>query len=121
MKHPKPEIQKKQEEFLQHCPESERDYHARMFRIGNATYRYHQLAASPNEETLKVYYQEWLNGLPDNISTDMKKKGFEYCKTVFPFTRYVNERSDVGIDEWMKEHLSPEDFEFLQQQGGELA
>ena len=27
-----------------------------------------------------------------------------------PFTRYVNERTDIGMDEWMKDHLSSEDY-----------
>jgi hypothetical protein len=40
----------------------------------------------------------------------MEEKGFEYCKNVLPFTRYVNERSDIGMDDWMKEHLSEDDY-----------
>jgi len=40
----------------------------------------------------------------------MKKQGFEACKSTLPFTRYVNERRDIGMDEWMKQHLSEEDY-----------
>ena len=112
MKHPKPEIQRNQEKLLNECPEKTKDFHARLFRIGNATYRHHQLAAKPNEDSLKLSYEEWLEGLPGNISKDMREKGFEACKTIFPFTRYVNERSDIGMTEWMKEHLSQEDFKY---------
>lgn len=40
----------------------------------------------------------------------MRRLGFEGCKTMVPFTRYVNERTDIGMDEWMKDHLSSEDY-----------
>jgi len=31
----------------------------------------------------------------------MKNKGFESCKTVLPFTRYVNEKNDLGLEEFV--------------------
>lgn len=46
----------------------------------------------------------------------MKNKGFDKCKLMFTFTRYVNERTDIGMDEWMKEHLSDDDFKYFQGQ-----
>ncbi|MDR1340419.1 MAG: hypothetical protein LBK58_10260 [Prevotellaceae bacterium] len=61
---------------------------------------------------MKLYFNEWLEGLPANIKKDMKLKGFEACKRMFPFTRYVNERQDIGMGEWMKQHLSAEDYEY---------
>lgn len=111
MKHPDSECQRKQEEFLKNCPPEDREFHARLFRYGNAVYRYHQLANAPsNKDSLKLYYEEWLQGLPDNIRIDMEKKGFEKCKSIVPFTRYVNERNDMGLDEWLKKHLSEDDY-----------
>ena len=44
-------------------------------------------------------YEEWLEGLPDNVSRGMAAKGFEECRTLLSFTRYVNERHDVGMEE----------------------
>lgn len=110
MKHPNPKIQENQEDFLNRCPDDEKAFHARLFRIGNASYRYHQLAASANGADMEKYYHEWLEGLPDNVRAAMKERGFENCKTALPFTRYVNEREDIGMDTWMKEHLSEEDY-----------
>lgn len=111
MKHPDPKCQKSQEEFLRNCPPEDKEFHARLFRIGNAAYRYHQLANTPkNEDSLKLYYDEWLESLPPNISADMRAKGFEYCKAALSFSRYVNERTDIGLDEWMQRHLSDEDY-----------
>ena len=54
----------------------------------------------------------WLEGLPSNIRTAMEEKGFEGCKTALPFTRHVMERNNVGLNEWMKTHLSNDDFEW---------
>lgn len=113
MEHPDPECQKRQEDFLKECPDEEREFHARLFRYGNAVYRYHQLAALPiNKDSLELYYQEWLQGLPQNIKTDMEKKGFEYCKATLSFTRFVNERTDISMEEWLKDHLSGADYEY---------
>lgn len=109
MKHPNNNIQKKQEAFLKNCPEEERAFHAALFRIGNAAYIYHQLGTG-RTENLKLYFEEWLQGLPPKISEDMKRQGFERCQSMLPFTRYVNERNDIGMDQWMKEHLSEEDY-----------
>lgn len=109
MNHPDPQIQQNLEEFLKRCPENQRDFHAMLFRIGNATYRYHQLAASASDIP-ESYFKEWLEGLPANIRVNMEREGFERCKTMLPFTRYVNERRDIGMDDWMKEHLSEEDY-----------
>lgn len=116
MTHPDPSCQKKQKDFLEQCPEEEREFHARFFRYGNAAYRYHQLANAPkNEDSLKLYYEEWLLGLPPNIAANMEKKGFKACTTMSPFTRYVNERTDMGMDEWMKDHLSADDYEYYKE------
>jgi len=111
MVHPDKNCQKKQRDFLLQCPADEREYHARMFRIGNAAFIYHQIAASStNAVTLEIYYHDWLEGLPPAIMQSMKEQGFEACKNTLPFTRYVNERRDIGMDEWMKQRLSEEDY-----------
>jgi len=110
MVHPDEQIQKKQSDFLNQCPLSEREDHATLFRIGNASYIYHQLAHDTSVNLLESYYDEWLDGLPPNIMKRMKEQGFEKCKSMLPFTRYVNERKNVGMDEWMKEHLSEADY-----------
>ena len=110
MTHPLEKCRKEQEKFLKECTENQREFHAAIFRIGNAAYRYHRLAEETSEKILRSYYPEWLEGLPPGIKDDMKKKGFEECRTMLSFTRYVNERNDIGMDEWMKEHLSDEDL-----------
>ena len=85
-----------------------------MFRTGNAAIGYHQQAQLIHDPTLEDF-DDWLSGLPDNIRLDMQKQGFDVCKTHLPFTRHVMERRDVGIDDWMKEHLSQEDYALWEQ------
>ncbi len=114
MKHPNQKFQANQEEFIKRCPEGQKTFHEQIFRIGNAAYIYHQGAGSVSDKICEEYFQEWLEGLPENIRNEMQKKGFESCKTILPFTRYINERCDIGMDAWMKEHLSYEDYKFWQ-------
>ena len=115
MEHPLEQCRINQKEFLETCPESLRGFHAVTFRIGNATYVYHQLAYDTSDEILRTYYEEWLEGLPPGIKEDMKTKGFERGKNALPFTRYVNERNDIGMNEWMQAHLSAEDYAVYKQ------
>ena len=112
MEHPNEQQRKYQAKFLIECPAEWKEFHERIFRIGNAGYIYHQLAFETSEKTSEEYYDEWLEGLPDNIRESMKKRGFEENKYSLPFTRYVNERNDVGMKEWMKEHLSEADYQY---------
>ena len=115
MEHPVYKYRKAQAEHLSQLPEEEREYKAREFRIGNACYIYHQQAIPIQENRLIMYYKEWLEGLPPNISRHMRMLGFEACKTMIPFTRYVNERNDIGMRDWLKEHLSASDFNYWQE------
>ena len=111
MEHPNLEQRKNQKQFLQDCPEEQREFHAQMFRVGNAAVRYHQEARQVHEPTQEDF-EDWLVGLSPNMRNDMRQKGFEQCKTFFPFTRHVMERRDIGMNEWMKNHLSEGDYKF---------
>ena len=103
-----------QTDFLNQCSASQKDYHASLFRIGNAAFIYHKMAEKISVARLKKYYPEWLEWLPQTVSENMKAEGFEKCKTMFSFTGYVNEREDKSMDEWMKSNLSEEDYKFYQ-------
>jgi len=109
MEHPKKEMRENQKKMLEQLPEEMREEHARLFRLGNAAYVYHSLAAEELEPTEQDFL-EWLEALPENIRIDMKTKGFEQCKGILSFTRYVNEKNDIGMREWMRQNLSEEDY-----------
>ena len=108
VKHPLEHCNISQEQYLSICPVEDRRYHELLFTYGNAVYQYHHEAKefNPTEEDFK----EWLAGLPDNISRDMEQKGFEACKGVLSFTRYVNEKNDIGMDEYVQQRMGLEDY-----------
>ena len=108
MQHPNKEQREVQAKFLAQLPNEQRQQHARLFRFGNASYIYHKESAvlHPTEAD----FEEWLIALPEDLQSYMKNKGFELCKGVLSFTRYVMEKNDIGMDEWMKNHLSEDDY-----------
>ena len=62
---------------------------------------------SPSEEDWK----EWLGGLPDKIRAHTEQIGFEQGKRIFPFTRYVMEKNDVGMDEYVRQRMDAQDYQ----------
>ena len=108
VKHPIEECNKQQEQFLANCPPEQRRFHELLFTYGNITYRYHSDArtVNPTEED----YKEWLEGLPENVRKGMEAMGFKGCKTVLSFTRYVMEKNDIGLEEYVQLHMDAEDY-----------
>lgn len=108
MEHPNKKQREAQAKLLEELPKNEREEHARLFRFGNAAYIYHEQAETfkPTESD----FEEWLIALPKEVRKDMKMKGFESCKGVISFTRYVMEKNDIGMNEWMKNNLSEDDY-----------
>lgn len=123
MTHPDERCNQQQVAFLASCPPEEWEFHAALFRTGNAAYRYHQLAQAhePTEADCRPDdFTDWLAGLPASMRWKMAAKGFAQCKTMLPFTRFVNERRDIGMDAWMQEHLSEEDYRFWEEGAGQV-
>jgi len=109
MEHPNKEQRENQAELLARLPEEERDEHARLLRFGNAAYVYHRQAEKM--EPTKEDFDEWLEGLPKNVRSDMKMQGFELCRGILSFQRYVMEKNDIGMGEWMRRNLDKEDYD----------
>jgi len=109
MTHPDPECNRYQAEFLERCSPAQRSVHELIFKIGNATFRYHQLAKDykPNESD----WDEWIEGLEEPVRTSMREKGFEGCRMMLSFTRYVMEKNDRGLDAYLKENISQSDLD----------
>lgn len=117
MRHPNEKINQEQIELLASLSEMDREWHERIFRVGNAVYCYHLQAGGKNHDPTSVKpteedFKDWLDGLSEIVRKDMESKGFEACKAILPFTRHVLERRDIGLEEWMKKHLSEPDFEW---------
>lgn len=109
MTHPDPKCNESQAKFLSECPAEHRRFHELLFIVGNATYRYHKEARNFNP-TIEDY-EEWIEGLPENIGSAMRKEGFEKAKSVLSFTRYVLEKNDIGLEEYLERHIEPQDYE----------
>ncbi len=107
VKHPLEQMNINQENFIQNVSENEREFHELLFSYGNAVYIYHSLDIEPTLQD----FEEWLDGLDEVIRLDMQNKGFENCKSVLSFTRYVRERKDIGMEEFVKEKMGIEDYE----------
>ena len=158
MRHPIEKYNQNQAQVLASLPEDQREWMARMFRIGNATYCYYNRAKelavfdSPNQpeesaqdllewmeqqlnratdrpntesrsarELLQAYFEEYLEGLPhDGLRRAEKEGGLDKAKKSFPFRRYVLERHDIGMDEYLRQHLSEEDYAFHLENGKPL-
>lgn len=73
VKHPVPHCNTAQEATLKQLPEDQRRFQELFFSYGNATYRYHQLATE--HEPTHQDYEEWLEGLPENIAKDIQRHG----------------------------------------------
>ncbi|MFV0233922.1 hypothetical protein OBK30_12785 [Empedobacter falsenii] len=110
VKHPLEDKNIHQEKFIQNLVGQEREFHELLFSYGNAVYIYHSLEIEP---TL-VDYEEWLEGLSHPIKEEMKNRGFENCKTILSFTRYVREKRDIGMEEFVKDKMGDEEYEKYQ-------
>ncbi|HEV8514759.1 MAG TPA: hypothetical protein VGQ59_15855 [Cyclobacteriaceae bacterium] len=106
--HPDPKCVKAQEEFLAACDPNQRRFHELIFMYGNIAYRYHK-GAKEFDPTVNDWL-EWIEGLDEPMKRKFRNDGFSACKNVLSFTRYVNEKNDVGIDEYIKLHMPPEDW-----------
>ncbi len=111
-RHPLAKHHQAQLAFLRALPAEQRPYHARLFRLGNATYRYQQLAAG---EVTEEDYRDWLEGLPAKMRDAIEQEGFEKSKGILGLRRHALERRDVGYAAFMQQLLSPEDWAYEQQ------
>lgn len=64
-------------------------------------------------ELLQIYFEEYLDGLPnERFREGERTRGLEAAKRSWPFRRYVLERNDFGMDEFMRLNLSESDYAF---------
>ena len=111
-RHPLGKHHQAQLAFLGDLPDdAARAYHARLFRLGNAAYRYQQQAEG---EVTEDDFRHWLEGLPDKVRAAMEREGFEKNKTALPLRRHTLERRDVGYDAFVRSMVSAEDWAYEQ-------
>jgi hypothetical protein len=108
-RHPFKKNHQAQLEFLRSLPEGMRAYHARLFRLGNAAYRYQQLAEG---KVTEEDFQDWLAGLPEKMRHVVAREGFKNSKSVLGLRRHALERRDLGYDAFMQATVSAEDWAY---------
>jgi hypothetical protein len=111
--HPLERLHQRQVQQLREFPAGERAPQAQLLRIGNAAYRYHQLA---QDRLTEAEFAHWLVGLPSRMQQAMVTAGFEAAHSSWAFRRHVLERHDVDYAAFMQELLSAEDWAFCQRQ-----
>jgi hypothetical protein len=109
MTHPDPACNEAQDKFLAECSPETRRHHELMFTIGNATFRYHMEAKKFNPT--EADWNEWLEGLPVSMAIHMRNEGFEDGKRVLSFTRYIMEKNDVGLEEYLRKNVDPKIYQ----------
>lgn len=107
MEHPNEAQRIAQQKFLGNLEQPDKDFHARMFRIGNATYHYYG-QNEPSEQD----YLSWLEGLQEPMKSGMSKKGYEACRNMLSLKRHSLELRDLGLDAFMKKNLSTDDYKW---------
>lgn len=111
--HPLAHLHQQQVQQLRALSASERAPHAQFLRIGNAAYRYHQLA---QDLLTEAAFAHWLTGLPARMQQAMTTAGFAAARSSWAFRRHVLERQDIGYGAFMRKLLSATDWAFFQQQ-----
>ncbi|MEG0037511.1 MAG: hypothetical protein RR733_05170 [Victivallaceae bacterium] len=48
--------------------------------------------------------------MQENIRKDMQSKGFETCKSILSFTRYVREKRDIHMEDFIIEKMGIEQY-----------
>ena len=117
-RHPHPRLHEQQVRALQQLPEAERAAQAQLLRVGNAAYRYHQLA---DNRLTEDDFAHWVTGLPPRMRQAMATAGFAAAGSSWAFRRHALERRDLGYAAFMQQHLSAHDWAFWQQQEAESA
>jgi hypothetical protein len=98
-----------QQQILDHYPIHMYRFHELMFTYVNIAANYYQSAEQFNPT--KQDYSEWLEGLHGEFKQEMKEKGFDNGRKIPAFARFVLEKNDVGMDDYMRKYMGADDFE----------
>ncbi|MCE7072599.1 hypothetical protein LZG74_19960 [Dyadobacter sp. CY327] len=107
-----PVLRARQAAALAALPEDQRDFMAFIFRTTNVSdYYYTEQDAEPCQED----FAEWLDGLDPEMAKRLRAEGFERHRLSLPLRRHAAERKDLGLDQYMIQYLSEQDYNRLRQ------
>jgi myosin-crossreactive antigen len=82
----------------------------RLLRIGQATTGYYKQLNS--KELTEEDFKLWIDSLEEPMKGAFNKKGLKECRGVLNFQRFILELQDIGLDEYLKNNLTEEDFSY---------
>jgi len=82
----------------------------KLLQIGKVISSYYsQLKA---KELTETDFSLWIESLGEPMKTVFKKKGLEGCRGVLNFQRFILETEDKGLEEYLKNELTEEDYNY---------
>jgi hypothetical protein len=77
-------------------------------RIGIVATTYYDQEIKTTRDDFKL----WIDSLKEPMKSTFEEEGFDKCKGILNFKRFCLELQDYGMESYMKEHLSKEDYSF---------
>lgn len=84
--------------LLERFPEEERRLHELFFSYSNASCIYH--LETPEQEPTRYDFEEWLTELSEPIREAYEMRGFEKCRLLSDFIRYIHDKRDVEEEQF---------------------
>jgi hypothetical protein len=82
----------------------------RLLRIGQTTTGYYKQLNS--KEFTEEDFKLWIDSLEEPMKGAFNKNGLKGCRGVLNFQRFILELKDKGLEEYLKNNLTDEDFSY---------
>jgi hypothetical protein len=82
----------------------------RLLRIGQTTTGYYKQLNS--KEFTEEDFKLWIDSLEEPMKGAFNKNGLKECRGVLNFQRFILELKDKGLEEYLKNNLTDEDFSY---------
>jgi hypothetical protein len=82
----------------------------RLLRIGRITTGYYKQLN--RDELTDKDFNLWIESLEEPMRGVFNSKGLDNCRGVLNFQRFILELQDKGLDEYLKNNLTDEDFSY---------
>lgn len=89
----------------------ETDIESKLLRIGEAVKRYYS-PLDQDPATLEEF-NRWIDSLGGPMRSHFSKDGIDKARGVLNFRRFVLEYRDIGLRDYLKRELTPEDFNYF--------
>ena len=109
VKHPEPSRNTAQEIIIRQFPEEERRFYELFFSYSNASRIYH--LETPEQEPTRYDFRQWLAKLSEPIRIAFEVSGFEECRLLPDFIRYIHEKRHLEEEEFICSLMDEENYQ----------